>query len=462
MKSPRPQRPGQSRAANTRTQAVSKGAPIALDRYQINQWLDHDPLFQVLTVDRMAWIDPFSGTILSAQSGQHRDVARRHLQKNRPWLRFTLRAMEDLQCIRWAHYLRNALESEGRLRIFRKDGLWLNPFSGEWVPAVNLENGKITQETMQDMARQLSRCQSAESGKMLDRAQLGQVIQGSSSVSDRLRAVNPNRTKTPSPESAPSPESIQLPERELELHQARRVLDRMLPPLPKIAGWDLAVIYQPHSFIGGDFYEIIQLDESRYFIAIGDVTGHGPGAALVVASTLKALRYAVRHRAGGGGLANIVSTFNDDIKDMLLRSCFITMFAAILDVSEQSLTCVCAGHHPAILASLKSDTTLRQIGEPGPAIGVMDGETFRGQLEPISIELHQGDTLVLFTDGLFEVFDKQQNEFGRHRVMASCLAHMQLPCEKMLEGLLTEVRAFANGKLPDDTTALAIRLGDPE
>src|SRR4051812_17356927 len=132
MKSPRPQRPGQARAANTRQQAVSKGAPIALDRYQINQWLDHDPLFQVLTVDRMAWIDPFSGTILSAQSGQHREVARRHLQKNRPWLRFTLRTMEDLQCIRWAHYLRNALESEGRLRIFRKDGLWLNPFSGEW------------------------------------------------------------------------------------------------------------------------------------------------------------------------------------------------------------------------------------------------------------------------------------------------------------------------------------------
>ncbi|MBA2482349.1 MAG: PP2C family protein-serine/threonine phosphatase [Planctomycetes bacterium] len=454
MKSPRPQRPG-ARGNPGRQQPVSKGAPIALDRYQINQWLDHDPLFQVLTVDRMAWIDPFSGTILSAQTGHHREIARRHLQKNRPWLRFTLRTMEDLQGIRWAHYLRNALESEGRLRIFRKDGLWLNPFSGEWIPAVNLEHGKITQETMMDMARQLSRCHSAESGKMLDRAQLGQVIQRTSSVSDRLQAVNPNRTKTP------SPESIQLPERELELHQARKVLDRMLPPLPVIPGWDVAVIYQPHSFIGGDFYEIIQLDESRYFIAIGDVTGHGPGAALVVASTLKALRYAVRHRAGGGGLANIVSTFNDDIKDMLLRSCFITMFAAILDVEEQSLTCVCAGHHPAILASLKGDITLRQIGEPGPAIGVMDGETFRSQLEPMSIELHQGDTLVLFTDGLFEVFDKQQDEFGRHRVMASCLAHVQLPCEKMLQGLLTDVKAFAGAKLPDDTTALAIRLGDP-
>jgi hypothetical protein len=438
-------------------------------RQKVAKWLALDPRFQVRTIDGIGWVDPFTGAILVAPD-DFAEVAKRHLIKNRPWLRFALKSMDEIMVVAWAHHLQGLIATESRLRIFRRDGSWLNPYDGTWSTAVAPERGRVTLATVEKMAAVLSRCPAARGGALLGRAALKAVVEGSRTDSER-RMMEPPKPKTaPHPRrhgrpplvramggAAPPGGAIELPETELEMFQAKLVIENLLPQVPPIPGYDMVVHYEPHSIIGGDFFEIIRLDHQKYFIAIGDVSGHGTGAALVVASALKSLRLAVKQ---GADLVTTVCSFNDDFHADSMGSYFITLFAAEFDISSSTLTSVCAGHHAALLGSLRRRATIQQLGDLGPAVGLMKGEMFRQRLEPFTIQVRPGDVFLQFTDGLFEVFNRRKEQLGLQAVMSRFLAHLHRPCAEIVANLVKEAQAFAGGPLSDDLAVMAFKFLD--
>ena len=111
--------------------------------------------------------------------------------------------------------------------------------------------------------------------------------------------------------------------------KAKSVQQRLLRALPQPTGYELAAFYEPHDTVGGDFYDCVQLDENRIFFILADVSGHGVGGALIVASALKSLRYLYRET---DDLVEIMARLNEDIHDDLLKEQFITAFAGILSL----------------------------------------------------------------------------------------------------------------------------------
>jgi hypothetical protein len=440
--------------------SVRAGAAVALDRQQINAWLADDALFNIWTIDQTGWIDPFTGAVIKSQHGSLK-APKRHLLKNRPWMKFGLRTLPELQAIRWGHHLPRLIEMDGRLRIFRKDGTWLNPYDGRWVGGIPLENGKVTYDTVKAIAEVVAKCPEAqERGTLLDAQEIARIINpppgSGTSPSGRLLAMPAGPQPHVRQPGQPTPLPIEAPEeRNTDLHRAKAVLEKMLPQIPEIPGWEVGVCWEPCSVIGGDFYDLIRVDPRHVFFAIGDVSGHGTSAALVVASTLKSLRHAVKR---GGNLVDIVGRFNDDIHEDLLKSYFITMFAALIDVETKVMTCVCAGHHPAFIANPKRRVILSQIGNPAPAIGLMKADVLLPHMEPMTVQLKAGDTVLQYTDGLYEATNAERQEYGRNRVMAAFLLSLEDSAEVGVKRMVGGARKFSSDRFADDVTAIALKV----
>ncbi len=422
----------------------------------MDEWLAEDPLFSVWTLDRGHWIDPFTGTVVKAAFGD-RSPGREHLLQNRPWMKFALRTAPEIEAFRWAHLLKGRIAKDGRLRIFRKDGQWLNPFDGRWTRGIPLPGGKVDAATVRSMAQVLAHAHLPRL-EMLDEAELARL------VTEAALAVSPSGCFAPiasalaEPRPAASAPASVSTEPVIDMTHAKAVIEKLLPRIPEIPGFPIAVHYEPHSLVGGDFYELVPVGTSALFLAVGDVSGHDTSAAMIVASTIKSLRHAVRE---GGTCAEIVGRFNDDVHDDLHTSYFITMFAAVIDLETKVMTSVCAGHHPGVLANPRRRSILMQVGTPGPAIGLMKGEMFRANIEPHTLQLQGGDTFLQFTDGLFEAADPAGSEYGRRRFMGDLLMAMDEAPAAVITRMIDGVRAHALDGFADDITALVVKIEGP-
>ena len=145
---------GQRRVSVPQNKPVKRPLPPELLRR-----IDIDPLFQIMTGDQQ-WIDPFSGQALPATQGRQ-EVARQHLVESGSWRDREAMPRTQLDIIRWRIDLMRLLPVEPRLRIFGRDGRWLNPFNGEMVGDIVREDGKITAHTITAMAGVLCHCSEA-------------------------------------------------------------------------------------------------------------------------------------------------------------------------------------------------------------------------------------------------------------------------------------------------------------
>jgi serine phosphatase RsbU (regulator of sigma subunit) len=395
--------------------------------------LETDPLFQVMTGDQQ-WIDPFTGQAISATQGRA-EASRQHLLESGSWRDKEPLPRMQLEVIRWRIDLMRLLPVEPRLRIFGRDGRWLNPFNGELVSDIVREEGKITAHTITAMARVLCSCAEAMSGRLLDSQTLSGRIQ-TLGLSGRADA-----------QAAPALSS--------DMAKARNVQQNMLADLPTIEGYEFAVHFKPHSGVSGDFYEVITLKNGHVLVVIGDVSGHGMQAALVVATALKTLRFLARNTTNMG---NLLIQFNDEIRPDLLPGQFITLFAAELDPVTGSVSAIRAGHHPGILLSADSDTVLRKVGRQGMAIGLAAGPIFAGSMHAEVVHLQPGDVLVQYTDGLTEAMDTDNVEFGETRLYASLFTHIHKTTQEMVDGIAGDVSHHVNGQLDDDLTIFAVSM----
>jgi serine phosphatase RsbU (regulator of sigma subunit) len=401
--------------------------------------LEIDPLFQVMTGDNQ-WIDPFSGEAVAATQGRI-EAARTHFVESGSWRDREPMPIQQLYIIRWRIDLMRLLPVEPRLRIFGRDGRWLNPFTGDLVGDIVREEGKITSHTITAMARILSTCEEALNGRLLD----------SQTLSGKIQQVGVSRHDSPT-------QANQV--LSSDMAKARNVQQNMLVDIPTVEGYDCAVHFKPHSGVSGDFYEVITLKNGHVLFVLGDVSGHGMQAALVVATALKTLRFLARQTSN---TTSLLVQFNDEIKPDLLPGQFITLFSAELDPVSGSLTCIRAGHHAGILLSMNGDTILRKVGKSGMAIGLAMGPIFAGSIHSEVVHLQPGDVLLQYTDGLTEGMNADGVEFGERQLYATMFNHVEKPGQEMVDAIAAEVMSHVEGNLDDDLTIFMLgKLPEPE
>jgi serine phosphatase RsbU (regulator of sigma subunit) len=491
-----------------RSAVASTRGPARLDLAALHHAIDTDPVFSVLTPDGHHWIDPFTGKRLQAVQDLSQAL-RLYFQQQPHWQRYPVKAMEELQFWRWVHYLNDHVRSEPRLRFFKGDGAWLNPFTGAWSNGVRRAEGRITSMTLHEMAKDLAASVLSGPAQMLPFEQLRKLIEvgpprrtdstnsrvrkfldsraaagmaagmaeGAGESAGEIAGEGPGELAEVAPEAPRGGASAVRPvidpaiaaaaaaaakptpsEDAAPTDRARRVQARLLGEVPRLEGWDLGVRYRPCDSVGGDFYEVSRTESGELLLAVGDVTGHGVQAALVMASAVRALRFVARGRQDP---VDIVATLAEEVGNDLLHEHFVTLWLALLDPRTGRLRCTCAGHHPALLTAAQpaDGVLLRLVGQNGPVLGPHTMAQMRQRLRVTEVQLAPGDRLLQYTDGLTEAANADGDELGEHRLHAGLLLHRPESQDLLLDALLAGGQEWA-GSFQDDITLLALtRVG---
>lgn len=442
--------------------------PVVDERQRLREHILKEPGFRVTTVDALNWICPYTLLVVPSPFDVV-ETAIESLAERRPWTSGKPSGMAEIQAARWRLWLREKLQNEPRMRLFSSDGRWLNPFTGTWLDGLPQTPPSALLDALNAI---MVTCAPAQKGELLPAAKLDEIFRRKQADARSSQEIAPQDRRSSNPIATTSglirppsaatsafrapiaPTPTPAAPQPTDLDKARSVIERMLPTIPELPNYTLAVHYEPMQGVGGDFYDFINLGEGRWLMMLGDVSGHGPEGALVVSAGLKALRMlAQTHREDVVGL---LVALNDNLRPDLPQGVFITCWAAVLDTRKRTLNAVCAGHHPALLCSLVRPITLQQVGHKGAAIGMMGGNTLRMTLKPDHVQLRDGDLLLQFTDGLFEVHNAQGIEFGRMRCMGSCVANLEHPPATLISRMVKEIRKFAGAPLDDDLTVLAL------
>jgi sigma-B regulation protein RsbU (phosphoserine phosphatase) len=249
-------------------------------------------------------------------------------------------------------------------------------------------------------------------------------------------------------------EKVEAEERTLRLHEqdferAREIQEALMPKqLPQVRGCQLAGGCQPARIVGGDYYDAIRLGDSSVALVVGDVSGKGMAAALLM-SNLQAI---VRAFAPAGlEPQELCARANRLIAANVAPGKYITFFYAVVDAARMRLDYCNAGHNPPMLQH--RDGTLEILGEGGPVLGVFPDPCYtRG-----TANLRPDDCLVLFTDGITEAMNAKEEEFGEERLMA-LLRQPSSSAEECRSQIVAAVADFSNGVFQDDATLLVMTV----
>jgi sigma-B regulation protein RsbU (phosphoserine phosphatase) len=199
--------------------------------------------------------------------------------------------------------------------------------------------------------------------------------------------------------------------------------------------------------VGGDFFDYLALADGRFGVAIGDVTGKGPSAALLTAMLQGILAAEAFGRAEP---AETMTRINHALIARSVDARFATVFLIVVAESGRAVYCN-AGHNPPLLFS-GGDVRLLETG--GTIVGVFGEAVY----EQESLQLQPGDTLVLYSDGICEARDAADEEFGEARLRAAAAAALGQGPAAVLAGILAAVRGFTGGApQADDITVVVMR-----
>jgi sigma-B regulation protein RsbU (phosphoserine phosphatase) len=239
--------------------------------------------------------------------------------------------------------------------------------------------------------------------------------------------------------------------REVEI--AREVQERLFPQkLPPIKGLDYAGHCRPALGVGGDYYDFLALPEGHLGIAIGDVSGKGIGAALMMASLQASLRGEATRAPEN--LAAAVANINRLVYEASSSNRYATFFYGQYDPAELKFTYVNAGHNSPMLFRAASDTILR-LEPGGTVVGLLEGACY----EQGSVFLSPGDVLVAYTDGISEAMDLDDEEWDEERLIECVRASKAASAQELLDDIFAAATKFA-GAAPqhDDMTLVVLRV----
>jgi sigma-B regulation protein RsbU (phosphoserine phosphatase) len=244
-----------------------------------------------------------------------------------------------------------------------------------------------------------------------------------------------------------------LREKDAQLLAAQRIQERLFPGAPPdVPGFEIYGICYPAEFTAGDHFDYLALPGDDLGVVVGDVTGHGIGSALVMASTHAHLRTLAEICTG---IDEILSRTNRLLFEETEKDIFVTMLFARIDPHSRTMTYASAGHPTAFifdeLGAVKA--VLPSISLP---LGILPDAQF-GVSSPIALET--GDFALLFTDGLIEAASPDDEPFGEERLMEVVRNHRHQRARNIAEALYQAVAAFSGGKkLSDDITLVVIKV----
>lgn len=239
-----------------------------------------------------------------------------------------------------------------------------------------------------------------------------------------------------------------------EIEIAREVQERLFPQeLPPIEGLDYYGACRPALGVGGDYYDFLELPDGKFGIAIGDVSGKGIGASLMMASLQASLRGQAIH--SGDDLASMMSHINRLVYETSTTNRYATFFYAQFDPTTRRLSYVNAGHNPPLL--IRNDGSVETLEVGGPVIGMLPPIIVSYEMG--TVDLQSDDMLVGFTDGISEAMNPLEEEWGEDAMLEELKKITDKPSVEILPHIVAAADRFADGaKQHDDMTMIIVRL----
>ncbi len=238
-----------------------------------------------------------------------------------------------------------------------------------------------------------------------------------------------------------------------QMHLAAVIQRRMIPAkAPMIEGLDIAAVYQPCFQVGGDLYDFIEVGKDRLVIAIADVIGKGIPAAMMMSM----FRGTLRAYADGGFIRHSLLEIVTELNRVALRECrngeFITLFIASINIKNMEMTYCSCGHEPGLL--LRQGKS-RDLDAGGLVLGVTPEAVYNTEI----IDLKNGDTVLLYTDGLIDTVNFENEFWGREKLMETFEKYKAERAGDIVDHILGHRRRFAGlANQIDDTSLVVVKV----
>jgi sigma-B regulation protein RsbU (phosphoserine phosphatase) len=220
-----------------------------------------------------------------------------------------------------------------------------------------------------------------------------------------------------------------------------------------IPGVELAAFSRPAQILGGDYFDFLRFQDGSYALVIADIAGHGVSAGLYMASLQTALRMLIPICSSP---AEVITKIHHLYNHNIYFNTFVTLFLAAFDPASSSLTYINAGHNPPLLLcrSNLDGCSTDWLRLTGAAIGLVEEPEF----ETVTVPLHPGDLLILYTDGFTEAMN-QKDTFGTERLANYACQSIDLPAQGLVHSLWQHLVDYTHGiPLSDDTTIVAMKM----
>jgi len=238
---------------------------------------------------------------------------------------------------------------------------------------------------------------------------------------------------------------------EEELKLASEIQARLLAEVPPmIKGWEIAAAYYPCRGVGGDYYDFIY-DNSRNILtfAIGDVSGKGIAAALIMSSIHAFLKAKIK---SASSLKEIFDGINNYLYENTLENKYATLFIGQIDICKNLLRYINAGHIPPII--INSNGAIQRLTKGNIPVGLFNAIDYKEE----SIYINKYDIILAFTDGLTDTINEYDENFSEDRLINCLNDNLNLHCSEILDKIIKELSSFqANSPMLDDVTIIIIK-----
>jgi sigma-B regulation protein RsbU (phosphoserine phosphatase) len=242
----------------------------------------------------------------------------------------------------------------------------------------------------------------------------------------------------------------QFHEQEHEIAEARAIQEGFLPKeIPQLAGYEIAAAWQSARVVGGDYFDVLPFDDEICGLCIADVAGKGLPAALLMSN----LQAAVRGLASPSlAPEDLCTRLNALLCRNIASDRFVTLFYAQLDGPSRQLRYVSAGHNPPFV--LHRDGSHERLHEGGIVLGVFANQSFKSG----AVKLQSGDRMLLYTDGVTEACNSDDEEFGEERLLQVLQQNPARTAIDIQKNILQTVAEFSHGTWQDDATLLVVAV----
>jgi phosphoserine phosphatase RsbU/P len=244
-------------------------------------------------------------------------------------------------------------------------------------------------------------------------------------------------------------------EQSIKVARSRQL--HMLPKMPTVAGYEFKGVYLPCANISGDFYDFIKVSDNEIGIALGDVSGHGIEAGIIMGMAKKALQIYAR---GISSPKYALALTNSDLSADLADSTFVSAAYGVLDTAMRVFKFARAGNNPPYLVNPARNPVLREVKPNGMVIGVdKTGKRFPMVTQEEVIHLLPGDVFFQYTDGVVEAPNRLKEEFSDERLKSLLVENASKPLEDIISIIEAALKLHVGAiEQEDDITMVAFRV----